>query len=147
MGGSDRDRLSGTEAFGAVYHDLGSRSRTAVEDRVLAFSQCDLDRLHLRDVTAFAVIVHGPDKKRTIEAGLDGRRRNNEGVCPVFEHQMDVYELVREEDRIAVPEYRLEFACACGGIDLVIGGEQTSLGKKLCVTAVVGVNRHPLIRR
>ena len=57
------DGLSGTEAFGSIYNDLRAGGRTAIQDRTLAFSEGYLDGLHLRDLAAFAIVVHRPDEE------------------------------------------------------------------------------------
>jgi hypothetical protein len=62
-GSRSGDGLAGTEAFGSVNNNLRTGGGTAVEDRTLAFSEGDFDGLHLRDLAAFAIIVHRPDKE------------------------------------------------------------------------------------
>ncbi len=76
--------LAGTQAIGAIDDDPGPGCGTAVEDGVLPFGQRHLDGLHLRDLTAFAVVVNDPDEEGAVQPGLNGGRGNNQCVGPVF---------------------------------------------------------------
>ena len=146
-GPRNRNGLARAQAIGSIDNNTCSWLRTAVKDGVLAFGEGYLYRLHLRDLTALAVVVDDPDKERTIQAGLDGGRRDDKGVGPIFQDQVDVDELVGKEDRIFVIKDGFEFVGARSGIDLVVGGEKVAGSQLLGVTAVVGVNGDSLVGR
>ena len=139
-------RLARAQAVRSIHHHTCSRLRTAVKNRLLSLGQGHLHRLHLRDLTPLpsSLMTH---TKRTMQAALDGSRRDHQRVGPVFQHQVNVDELVGKQDRILVVEDSLQFVGAGGGVDLVVGGEQVAGGQLLHVAAVVGVHGHALVGR
>ena len=63
MGRCYSHRLARTQAIGAVDDNLGARRGAAVEDGVLAFGERDFNGLHLRGLSAFAIVTDDPDEE------------------------------------------------------------------------------------
>jgi len=140
-----RNNLSGAQPFRAVHHHVLSGLKATIQDRDLPLGQRHLDRLHPGGCDALGVGVYRP-YKRSLQADLNGCRRHHYCVGPVFQHQVNVDELVGKERLVLVVEDGLQLVGSGGGVDLVVGGQQQAPGDLLHVAAVVGIHGHAFIR-
>src|SRR5665213_75208 len=108
-----------TQAVCAIHHNFLPGIKTAIDDAQLPLHQAYLDGLNLRRaVLALIIRIHEPDKG-SLNAILDCRRWDHQGIGPLFHHQVNVHKLVWEQGIIRIREHSLQLRRSGGGINLI----------------------------